>query len=582
MLKTISKISNILLDPIKTNVFFFISMYILGTICIVFEPFAWFGSRILSEFELFLDIYLLCLLLCLFKGKVRKTILFVLYFFLYTIAIVDMACYVRLGTGISPIYFQMATQSNLNETIEMLSTYFTFSMLLSPFSFILLLIIFHLFLFKEKFFNSLPLFKKPIVPGLIILLLIIGSVIISSKNKKYFYYRVVCQTSELDIQEQEDLTPATGYYIPVYRLLYSVSEYNRLKPVTDVLYKTIKNTPVDSCSYLSKDIVLIIGESYNRNHSHLYGYSLSNTPYQDSLAATGNLVYYTDVVSSWNTTCESFENILSLYSVGENGKWYEYPFFTTMLKQSGYSTFFLSNQFVKNPSSSFSAFIEDIFINDSTISKAQFSHRNTDIHTYDGGLVDDYHKLSHSSTDHNLWIFHTMGIHVKFSERFPEKWHRFSASDYNRPDLSDSDIQELSDYDNAVYYNDFVIHSIIDCFKEKDAIIIFFPDHGERVFDNDNGFGRNLSWNKNDIQQQFQIPFWFYYSDIYKQRHPEIVEMIDKNKNKRYMTDIISHTILSLAGVKSSYYKPEKDILNEKYDEKRKRIIREQRDFDNL
>ena len=48
------------------------------------------------------------------------------------------------------------------------------------------------------------------------------------------------------------------------------------------------------------------------------------------------------------------------------------------------------------------------------------------------------------------------------------------------------------------------------------------------------------------------------------------------------MTDIISHTILSLAGVKSSYYKPEKDILNEKYDEKRKRIIREQRDFDNL
>ena len=64
-----------------------------------------------------------------------------------------------------------------------------------------------------------------------------------------------------------------------------------------------------------------------------------------------------------------------------------------------------------------------------------------------------------------------MSIHVKFSERYPEKWHRFSASDYNRPDLSDSDIQELSDYDNAVCYNDFVIHSIIDCFKEKDAFV---------------------------------------------------------------------------------------------------------------
>ena len=71
MLKTIRKISNYLLEPIRTNMVFFMIMYALGTICIIFEPFAWFGSRILSEFELFLDIYLLCILLCLFKAIVR-------------------------------------------------------------------------------------------------------------------------------------------------------------------------------------------------------------------------------------------------------------------------------------------------------------------------------------------------------------------------------------------------------------------------------------------------------------------------------------------------------------------------------
>lgn len=582
MLKTIRKISNYLLEPIRSNIFFFMIMYVLGTICIIFEPLAWFGSRFLSQFELFLDIYLLCLLLCIFKGKVRKTIIFILYVFFYIVAIIDMACYIRLGIGISPLYFQMAAQSNMNETIEMLSTYCSPAMLLSPFSFIIILIILHVFVIKEKLFNRLHLFNNTIVPGLFIFLLLAVSIVISSNNKRYFYYRVICQTSELDIQEHEDLTPATGYYIPIYRLLYSFSEYNRLKPVTNVLYNTINNTTVDSCTFRSQNIVLIIGESYNRNHSHLYGYGLSTTPYQDNLASVGNLVYYTDVVSSWNTTCESFENIFSLYSVGDKGKWYQYPFFTTMLKKSGYSTFFLSNQFVTDPGSSFSAFIEDIFINDSIVSKAQFSHRNQHIHSYDEGLIDDYRELSKLSTKNNLWIFHTMGIHAKFSERYPEKWHRFLPSDYHRPDLSDDDIKELSDYDNAIYYNDYVIHSIIDCFKDKDAIVIFFPDHGERIFDNDNEFGRNLSWNKNDVQQQFQIPFWFYYTDLYKQHHREIVEMIEKNKGKRYMTDIISHTILSLAGVKSSYYKPEKNILNEKYDEKRKRIIREQRDFDNL
>lgn len=578
MLKTIRKISNYLLEPIDTNMVFFISMYVLGTICIVFEPLAWFGSRLLSQFELFLDIYLLCLLLCILKGKVRKTVIFILYLFFYIVAIVDMTCYVRLGTGISPIYFQMAAQSNMNETMEMLSAYFSPSILFSPFILIIILILFHIFVFKEKLFNI----KSSVVSGLIIFLLLVSSVVISSDNKRYFYYRVICQTSELDVQEQEDLTPATGYYIPVYRLFYSISEYNQLKPVTDVLYQTIRKTSVDSCSFHSQNIVLIIGESYNRNHSHLYGYRLPTTPYQDSLASLENLVYYTDVVSSWNTTCESFENILSLHAVGEKGKWYQYPFFTTMLKQSGYSTFFLSNQFVTDPGSSFSAFIEDIFMNDSIVSKAQFSHRNQHIHTYDEGLVDDYRELSKYSTKNNLWIFHTMGIHVKFSERYPEKYRRFLPSDYHRPDLSESDIQELSDYDNAIYYNDFVVHSIIDCFKDKDAIVIFFPDHGERIFDNDNEFGRNLSWNKNDVRQQFQIPFWFYFTDLYKQHHPDVIEMIERNRSKRYMTDIISHTILSLAGVKSRYYQPEKDILNEKYDEKRKRIIREQRDFDNL
>ncbi len=388
--------------------------------------------------------------------------------------------------------------------------------------------------------------------------------------------------SELDFQEKYNMTPATGYYLPIYRLAYSVSEYNSLKHVTKALRKTLNRNAIDSCQYTCPDIVLIIGESYNRSHSQLYGYSLPTTPYQNALYSTGRLVPFTDVISSWNMTCESFEDIFSLYAVGTKGNWYDYPFFTTMFCQAGYDVFFLSNQFVMNPSESFSAFIEDIFINDKEISDLQFSHRNENIHPYDMGLLDDYQKMNKLSSAHNLWIFHTMGLHAKFSERYPSEWKKFTSADYHRPDLNEEQLEELADYDNAILYNDYFLYAVVNAFKDKEAVIIFLSDHGERVFDNSTEFGRNLSWNANDINQQFHIPFWFYFTEAYCQKHPETVEIAISVRNKRYMTDIISHTLINLAGIRSKYYQPKYDIMNPAYNEKRKRIIRNQRDFDTI
>ena len=44
------------------------------------------------------------------------------------------------------------------------------------------------------------------------------------------------------------------------------------------LLATQKAVTVDSCSHTSNNIVLVIGESYIRNHSQLYGYKLQTTP----------------------------------------------------------------------------------------------------------------------------------------------------------------------------------------------------------------------------------------------------------------------------------------------------------------
>ena len=581
MSERVDKVLNSVLFPIKDNILFFTFMYILGAICIVFEPLAWYGSRLWSLLELCIDIYFLCLFISLFSKRVKGIFRAFLYIILYVVAIIDMTCYVRLGMGILPIYYQTFVQSNLNETTEMLETYLSTSIILSPLLLILVLLLLHIIVSCRKIkinYSFIHPYSRPI--KLFITILLFCSLVFSYGNKKYLFYRIICQTSELEFQEKYFMTPKTGYYLPIYRLAYSISEYNSLKYVTKALRKTLNKNAVDSCQYICPDIVLIIGESYNRHHSQLYGYSLPTTPCQTALYQTGRLVPFTDVISSWNMTCESFEDIFSLYAVGSNENWYDYPFLTTMFRQAGYEVFFLSNQFVMNPSESFSAFIEDIFINDKEISELQFSHRNENIHPYDMGLLDDYQKMKKLSSAHNLWIFHTMGLHAKFSERYSSEWKKFTLADYHRPDLNKEMLEELADYDNAIMYNDYFLNAVINAFKDKEAVIVFLSDHGERVFDNSTEFGRNLTWNVNDIKQQFEIPFWFYFTEAYREKHPEVVETVISVKNKRYMTDIISHTLIHLAGIQSKYYRPEYDILNPAYDEQRKRMIRNQRDFD--
>lgn len=110
--------------------------------------------------------------------------------------------------------------------------------------------------------------------------------------------------------------------------------------------------------------------------------------------------------------------------------------------------------------------------------------------------MDDYKRLDIGTEPYTLDIFHFLGLHVDFSQRYLRNYSTFSSKDYSRTDISEEDKQILADYDNAIVYNDFVIDSIIKLYENKDAVIIFVPDHGERVFDHSKEWGRSLTWNK--------------------------------------------------------------------------------------
>lgn len=375
----------------------------------------------------------------------------------------------------------------------------------------------------------------------------------------------------------------TRDYLPFYRFLLSLKEIKTSSVMVEHIELQAQRKEVDSCSFLSPTIVLIIGESYNRHHSTLYGYEKNTTPLQIKRHSEGNLFRFNDVISSFNLTYKSFQNMFSFYDYGTGGKWFDYPLITPIFREAGYDVSFFSNQYCLNNRSSFSDFVEDVFINNKKLDKYLFDRRNHYTHDYDEKLIGDYKKSDNENIGPNrLVIFHFMGLHAEFNERYPKKYAVFDAADYQRNDISEEQKQVIAEYDNAIVYNDVVVDSIIKQFENQDAVVIYVPDHGELVYDNCQEFGRNMNLNKTTVTAQFDIPFWIFCSPLYMERHPVVCKQIEESVAKPFMTDDLPHLLVYLAGIHCKSYDERKNILSEKFNSLRKRLICGEIDYDKI
>lgn len=572
-----------ILNPVTKNLRFFVFTLLLGIICTV--SVLWNGSRVAGLIELWLDLYCLCVLLMLIPEKARGTVRAVMAFLLYALAVIDLGLYYTCGYPIISQAVLLFLKTNTSEAGEAFTTYVDASLLLTPWSLVVLLSLVHLLVSVRK--PKIPDVSLSQKARMTVTCLYLASLLVCIPltwvDKKYKFRRLVLQQNEMELQQAEDLNPRSRFYLPVYRLADACVEVKRQKHIYDILHENISDFHADSCRYASPEIVLVIGESNNRNHFGLYGYDKPTTPHQDKWLEHGQMVAFDNAVSPWNTTCEALESILSLSYEGDSKNWYERPFITSVLKNCGYETTFISNQYVTDKKNSFSAFIEDIFINIPEVSKKQFDHRNRYIHRYDHEMLSEYDSIAGMQRGRcRFTIFHTHNAHFNFSERYPDAFNHFKTEDYNRPDLHPSDKAILAAYDNALRYNDYVVNMIIERFVNRDAIIIYVADHGERIFDGNDKYGRSLGFSESEVRQQHQVPLWFWASEQYIGKRPDIWDAVTKAKGKRYMTDLLPFTIIALAGIHTNMYKPSLDLLSQDYDDSRLRIIRKKKDYDTI
>lgn len=607
-MRILRKILHYITVPLAKHPEYIVFMYAVGIISAVCTVhYEWKQELYENAWgEVLLWVYASAALLARLPKKVCSVVMAVIYTIVYTVSIVDVYCFVKFESALNPSILMLIAETDTREAGEFLASYLSPDILLTNLSWVLLVPFAHIVwtihrrvkrpavLHKfEDYISTVNGMTRP-VWGVLFLPLLIVSVCTSITNLSQLHTLMSFDTIG-EVEHKLTEKDRGNQFLPLYRLVFSLYANNLTAKQIDIIHKVTETVEVDSCSFTSPEIVLIIGEAYNKHHSELYGYDRPTTPRQVAMKKEGSLVPFTDVVTPWNLTSFVFKHIMTTYTVGDKGDWCDYPLFGQLFRKAGYHVTFMTNEFLYQAKQEVFDFSGGFFLNDPVLSAAQFDARNTKLHVFDDGLLSDYKDIKYRRSlegdtlqKGNLTIFHLIGQHQDYRIRCPRSKQHFKVEDYaDRTDLVKPRWKKnLCNYDNATLYNDSIVSEITKLFKDKDAIVIYMPDHGEEVHSRElphfSGRMHSTTIVKRLAREEFEIPFWIWSTEKYRQQHPGIWQQVQQAANRLFMTDALSHMLLYLGGIHCKYYRPDLNLLAPEYNAARPRIMKHQVDYDVL
>lgn len=315
-------------------------------------------------------------------------------------------------------------------------------------------------------------------------------------------------------------------------------------------------------------IVLVIGESFNKHHSELYGYTYATNPYLSQEQKKGNLFVFSDVVTPYNMTSHVMKNLFSVNSMMDNESWGNYPIFPAIFRDAGFDVYFWDNQKTTSKAdvSDYSIFS---YLYDPEVVKMSYTECNLTPYEYDMDLLRNFLNTVGTINEKSLIIFHIRGQHDMAENRYPHtKEYIYFTSDSIIGDYSDKQKSQIAFYDNATRYNDDVIYRLISELREQESVIVYLSDHGEEVHDYRNHYGRTQENKKtpNILKYQYEIPFLIWCSDKYMEKNPDIMSHIQSSINKPFMIDNTCQILFDLALISNcAYYHKERDLISPSY-----------------
>ena len=498
------------------------------------------------------------------------------YTVVYTLFITELVLEWHFGMYLSPTILTLLVETNSQESSEFLSALFRQQGVGVTIAYIALLIAANITLeMGRQRVNAAIHGKKTIktLKGIAAVLLVSGVVFATISYAGLFSCREMNDVDEWRTHRRNPNDVVTMLTVAIYDTHLSSREMDSANEQTLHIQVIAQQLEDDSLN-----VILVIGESYIKNHASLYGYPLHTTPFMDAEQKAGRLFAFTDAVSPYNQTTKVIRNLISCNSQGDGEHWAAAPPLTAVFKKNSYWVSMQDNQKSTDAHvlSELFEFSLATYLYSSKMAEACYNDMNNATYDFDGQLVNAYRKNMAKGADntHRLVVFHLMGQHVSFNCRYPMD-HTFchftpDSTSYRKEEwLTPEMRQEIADYDNATLYNDDVIRRITELYGNSNTVVLYLSDHGEEVYDYRPRSGRDDFSYGTDIQKgilhQYCIPYIIWCSEKYMESHPDIVDRLRQRTNRPVSIDNTCQLLFHLAGLKTPYYRSNRDVLSDDY-----------------
>ena len=398
----------------------FVLLFIMNGICVSFSMFFsyakhfdlyWFYSFLYREVFFILTCSMLLFLIYHLRLKIlQNTLLAILTLLTFALFVVDIFLIYNFKSNLSSYLLSVAIDSSRRESVEFLHNYMSFELI---FIYLALICLFIFIFVKLKSFKP----NKKIVNSLFVFFLF--SIILIH----------VFRLRPVDERWSDLLYNAYASYDQALISLASLKETQGLGANFDEIAKDFssKINAVNDEKKI-KNIVLVIGESAQRNYMQIYGYDLNSTPKlsQRLSKEPENTFVFKDVISSYVTTHKSLSQVLTFANQDNKQEWHKSFNVMDFFNIISYDTYILSNQesygfFSVSITSILSRALNPIFLNKTD---------KFDNVSFDEVILKNLTKLKKDKA--SFYAFHLLGSHATYYKRYPKEFDVFSANSNKR------------------------------------------------------------------------------------------------------------------------------------------------------
>ena len=334
-----------------------------------------------------------------------------------------------------------------------------------------------------------------------------------------------------------------------------------LAGMQDMLDSASKIPPLhnlkDSMANQPATLVLVIGESTNRQRMSLYGYPRQTTPELDKLK--DQLSVFDNVITPRPYTIEALQQVLTFADEDNPELYLSTPSLVSMMKQAGYKTFWITNQQTMTKRNTMLTTFseqadEQVYLN---------NNRNQNAAQYDGDVIEPFNKALADAAPRKLIVVHLLGTHMSYQYRYPSTFDKFKDRNGVPAGVRDDQLPTYNSYDNAVLYNDFVVSSLIKDYAKTDpkGFLLYLSDHGEDVFDSagHSTLGRNEN---KPTAPMYTIPFMAWASPKWRETHDW---SFAGDLGRPYSSSHLIHTWADLVGLSFDELDRSKSVVSDSF-----------------